>query len=367
MRGSVRKVGTNRWRLVFDAPTDGPRRQITRTITAKTKKLAEDELRQLMVRHGKTNPQDDRTLSELVDRWFKHTDDLASTTIESRERVWRIRIQPTLGDKPAKTITTADINDLYAQLRDDAYKPASIIKVHAFLSGVFTFAVREGTLDDNPVARARRPKQPRTEPRIPKLEAVAACLAEADRRWPEYGVLVRLLARTGMRRGEVCALRWNDVDLEGRVIHVRRSLAAAAGELVEKPTKTERPRDIAIGANTVAMLKRHRTTVRKKRLEVGAKVPRDGYVFPWTLDGDHPMHPSTVTHRWNTIRTAVGAPTVRLHDLRHHTASQLIAANTDLRTVMERHGWTSLATAQRYIHAVEAKDRDAANVLEEIV
>lgn len=157
-----------------------------------------------------------------------------------------------------------------------------------------------------------------------------------------------------------------DVDLDAGVIHVRRALAAVSGHLVEKATKSERPRRVGLGPAAVAMLRKHRIVVAEKRLGLGATVTGDSYVFPWMLSGDHPMHPSAVSHRWITCRNAVGAPTVRLHDLRHHTASQLIAAETDLRTLMERHGWTSLATAQRYIHAVEAKDRTAADVLERV-
>jgi integrase len=369
MEGSVRKVGSHRWRLVFDGKphADGRRRQVTRTVNARTKADALDQLRALMVEMGKTEPTEQRTVADLVARWMRHTEsDLAARTLEDRHRTWRLHVEPAIGHLDAGDLSPAHLNDLYADLRARRYKAATVIKVHALVSGAYRFAVEEGWVAANPAARARRPKQPKTAVRIPDLGAVAATLLEADLRWPEFGVLVRLLARTGLRRGEVCALRWSDVDLATGVIHVHRALAAISGQLVEKSTKTDEPRRLAIGPDTVAMLRRHRTAVATKRLELGASVTGDTYVFPWTLGGDHPMHPSTVTHRWMACRDAAGAPTVRLHDLRHHTASQLIAAGTDLRTVMERHGWTSLATAQRYIHVVEAKDRAAADVLERL-
>lgn len=382
MEGSVRKVGNHRYRLVFDAPpgVDGRRRQITRTITARTKGEAQARLRALIVEHGKSDPNGERTLAELVARWMRHTEpDLAARTIEDRRRTWRLHIEPALGDMPIGDVAAPHLNDLYAALREGRpvkqrdgttklvpYTPATIIKVHALLSGALGFAVEEGWISSNPASRARRPKQARIEPRIPDPGAVAATLLVADTRWPEFGVLVRLLARTGLRRGEVCALRWSDVDLDQGVIDVRRSIAAISGHLVEKTTKTSRPRRVSIGDGTVALLRRHRTTVAQKRLELGARVDGDSFVFPWTLDADRPMHPSTITHRWMACRDAAGAPTVRLHDLRHHSASHLVAEGTNLRTVMERHGWTSLATAQRYIHVVGAKDRAAADILERL-
>ena len=113
----------------------------------------------------------------------------------------------------------------------------------------------------------------------------------------------------------------------------------------------------------VQILRRHRTAVAQKRLELGASVTGDSYVFPWTLDADRPTHPSTVTHRWMTCRDNAGAPTIRLHDLRHFNASTLIANGVDIATVQQRLGWSNLATAQRYIHAVDTKDRAAADVL----
>lgn len=370
MEGSVRKVGSHRWRLVFDGKPhpDGRRRQVTRTVNARTKADALDQLRALMVEMGKTEPAEHRTVAELVARWMRHTEpDLAARTLEDRRRTWRLHIEPDLGHIDATELGPAHLNDLYAKLRDAGKKPATIIKVHAFVSGAYRFAVEEGWVTTNPAARARRPKQPKTTPRIPDVGAVAATLLLADTKWPEFGTMCRLLALTGLRRGEVCALRWSDIDLDAGVIHVKRAIAAVSGQIVEKSTKTDEPRRVSIGKPTVAMLKKHRTAVAAKRLEVGATVTGDSYVFPWSLDADRPMHPSTVTHRWMACRDAAGAPTVRLHDLRHHTASQLIGAGTDLRTVMERHGWTSLATAQRYIHAVEAKDRAAADVLERVL
>lgn len=370
MDGSVRKVGNHRYRLVFDAPAapNGRRRQITRTITARTKAAAQNRLRELIVEHGTPDPNAAHTVAELVARWFRHTEpDLAARTIEDRRRTWRLHVEPDLGALAVGDVGPAHLNDLYAKLRDNKKKPATIIKVHALISGAYRFAVEEGWVSANPAGRARRPKQPRTTPRIPDVPAVARTLTIADTKWPEFGVLVRLLAVTGLRRGEVCALRWSDIDLDDNVIHVRRAIAAVAGQIVEKTTKTDEPRRVSIGPATVAMLRRHRLTVAEKRLELGATITGDSYVFPWTLDGDRPMHPSTVTHRWMTCRDEAKAPTVRLHDLRHHSASQLVGASTDLRTVMERHGWTSLATAQRYIHVVEAKDRAAAEVLEQIL
>lgn len=367
MRGSVTRLTARSWRLRWDAgidPATGRRRQAGRTVRG-TKREAEAVLRQIL---GTDTHTERHTLAELVDAWFQLVEgDLSPKTVEDRRRIWRLHVRPALGSQHIDRIGAAQLDALYASMRRRHYSPATVVKVHAFLRGAFGQAVKWGWLASNPAQRATPPKQPRTKVVVPDVEAIHRVLSLLDAEAPHFGALYRLGALTGMRRGELCALRWSDVDLEAGVLHVRRALVAVSGIKVEKPTKSDRVRRLAIGPEAVAVLRTHRAYVAEKRLSLGLGQDADGFVFPAVLDRDRPIHPSTVTHRWRAWCDRAGVSGLRLHDLRHHSASKLVAAGVDLRTVMERHGWSSLATTQRYVHAVEAKDREAAEVLERVL
>ncbi|HVM07177.1 MAG TPA: site-specific integrase [Acidimicrobiales bacterium] len=369
MRGSVTRQSKTSWRLRWDGgidPETGRRRQFSKTVRG-TKKQAEAVLNRLL--GDPDNPAPERhTLAELVDAWFELTEpDLSPKTIEERRRTWRLHIEPTLGSMPLAQIRAHQLDALYSALRKQG-KTQTAIKVHALLSGAFGQAVKWDWLASNPAARATPPRQPKVKVNVPNLDDVARAL-EACAAWADVGfdVLVRVMVLTGMRRGEACALRWADVDLENGSLHIHRSVVAVKGALIEKPTKTENDRRIAIGATAVALLAGHRLATAERLLKLGVGLGDGSYVFPADLDGTKPTHPSTVSHRWQRACRRAGVSGIRLHDLRHQSASHLIADGRDLRTVMERHGWTSLATAQRYIHAVEQKDREAAEALERIL
>lgn len=386
MRGSITKRSDGVWRLRWDGgidPDTGRRRQQSRTVRG-TKKQAEAILNRIVGDPNNPHPEA-HTLAELVTAWFDLTEpDLSPTTMERRRGTWRLHVEKKLGNLPIGRIRAEHLDTLYSELRKEG-KAATAIKVHSLLSGAFNQAVKWEWVASNPTRRATPPKQKKVRVKVPDVKVVALLLDAADQEFDDgFGILVRLDAMTGMRRGELCALRWRDVDLDNGVIHIRRNIVAvsptdadraaaaakghkrAKGRLVEKDTKTQMSeRDPAIGPKTVAMLRQHKTAMSRRLLELGVRLGGDSYVFPSNIHASRPLHPSVVTHRWLDLRRAHGVGLdLRLHDLRHHSASQLVAAGVDLRTVMERHGWTSLATAQRYVHAVEQKDRDAAVALE---
>src|SRR4030095_9144657 len=150
-------------------------------------------------------------------------------------------------------------------------------------------------------------------------------------------VLLWLAATTGARRGELCALRWGNVDLEAGELLILRNLFQAAGRLVEKDTKTHAARRLALSEDSVALLDEHRRRCFERAAACGARLCDDAYVFSFDPAGRQPMHPDSVTHRFSRLAKQLGLRT-RLHDLRHYAATQLIAGGVDLRTVSGRIG-----------------------------
>ena len=170
---------------------------------------------------------------------------------------------------------------------------------------------------------------------------------------------------TGARRGELCGLRWSDVDDARRSLTVRRSIRHGLDKttLVVAPTKSGRERRVALDARTLALLAGYRHQAELWADQAQVELAPDGYILTLDPTGSTPLKPDTVTAGFARATRRVGAHP-RFHDLRHMSASLLIGAGTDVRTVAGRLGHAGASTTVRiYAHAFEVRDRQAAEVL----
>jgi hypothetical protein len=196
------------------------------------------------------------------------------------------------------------------------------------------------------------------------MEATVKLLEAADEHDPDFGTVLRVLVATGARRGEVCGLRWSDIDFAGATITIRRSVASVAGGTVVKEPKTHAARRIAIDAATLRTLEQRREHAAALADACRLAFDRDGFVFTSEPDGSRPLHPDTITGGFQRLRERTGLSDVRLHDLRHLHATQLLAAGVPVRTVSGRLGHANAATTLNvYAHFLEASDRQAADVI----
>lgn len=370
MRGYLTQRSKGSWRLVVDAGTDpetGKRRQVTKTVRG-TKRFAEGELAQLITEvAGGRHAAGDMTFRTLVARWLANVEtDLSELTVEKYESVLRLHVLPVIGDRLVRKLRAGDLDEVYALMRSKGKSPAYVRKAHTICSGALAQAVRWELIAANPATNARPGKLPRAKNRAPKTSVVQELLAAVEKHDPEFFAFVQLDALTGGRRGEVCALRWRDVDLEARTVTFQAGVVTTKGKLTVKSTKTDEDRTLTIPRSTVKVLKAHRRLLRERLLACGIALADDSFVFPATIDATRPVRPDVISHRWLRIRkTVAGGGPVRLHDLRHHAATQLIAEGTNPRTVMARMGWTSSRTLDRYTAAVDEKDVEAADRLEQ--
>jgi integrase len=242
----------------------------------------------------------------------------------------------------------------------------TVRKVDGMLRTALGQAVADGLIARNPIPTRRVPAQPRPRVWI-TTDELSRLLWWCRRYDPELEVPVRLMALAGLRRGEVCGLRWRDVDATAGVVHIRMSRTLAFGRVVETAPKTAASAaGLQVGADTFDALARHHS---RRGVLLGAEVPADEHVM---MAGTRPWNPDAVGRRLRDVLTHHNAehpdapiPLVSPHGLRHSYASNLVAGGVNLRVVQAglRHATIRL-TADLYSHVVPAQVAEANATLE---
>lgn len=228
--------------------------------------------------------------------------------------------------------------------------------------GVLTAAERWGWITSNPAAIARKPPTPRPDP--PTVEQAARIV---DAVWAQddgWGTLVWLVMVTGVRRAELLALRWSDVDLVGGMVTIRRNYVRANRRSIEKDTKTHQMRRLSLDPATVEVLTEHRGRYEAQCTDIGTDASPASFLFYYRPNHDRPCDPSGVTHRYTRMCAQLGIDS-HLHALRHYSATEFLSAGVDLRTVAGRlgHAGGGATTLKVYAAWVGESDRRASDIL----
>ncbi len=329
-----------------------------RTGTARTKGEATQLGAELLLELGAIPKAATITVADLCATWLAASD-LSVTFRADAVRVLD-RLPVEFAARRLAAVTPAVIEGLYRQLARDGWSAHRIGRAHAVLSSAFALARRYEWTSGNPFAAARRPATPRRKVAPPTPAQVDAVLAGAD---PRFLLYLALSAALGARRGEVVALQWGDID--AGAIKVRRSLAyaPAVGVVVtEGKTGPAGHRVVAIDAELAAMLAAHR--VAQVELALRSGLPSPVWVFSHNA-GVTPWRPDFASREFRRLRRACGLPdSIRLHDLRHFVATQLLAAGVPLKTVGDRLGHRQLSTTSDVYGAyVPAADQAAAEIM----
>ena len=274
-------------------------------------------------------------------------------------------VMKALGDKPAAGITARDVEALLRRMAASGASVHTVNKARNVIVAAFNYGMRESAfgLPSNPALGSDHRREPHPGALLfyspSEVESIADGLAEGvRRRKPEQrgaddialdrqdAELIRVAGFTGLRLGELLALRWKDVDLEGRVLTVARALSAG----IETTTKSGQVRHVPIPDQAAAALTR--LSARPDFRE------QSELVFANPITGRH-LHPVTVRKRYKQARDAVGVRPLRFHDLRHTYGSLLARSGVDLVTIKEAMGHSALTTTSRYLHARPATEQAA--------
>lgn len=243
----------------------------------------------------------------------------------------------------------------YPALKDKSLSPRVVRGVHTLLSNCLDQAVVERLILANPTQGCKLPKLDKREMHILPQEKIGMYLAEAERR----GLLAAfyLELTTGLRRGELLALLWTDLDAEAKTISITKQVNRIKGELIVSPPKTQNSiRALAIPQQAVDLL-----------IEEHAKHPNSPYMFPSPKTGT--MHdPDAFRRTHGKILKAIGAEHVRFHDMRHLFATLSLKNGVDVKTLSAALGHYSAGfTLNTYTHATTQMKQDAADTIGAVI
>jgi integrase len=309
------------------------------------------------------------TMSELLEQWLDHAaPDLSPTTADGYRRYIDRSIAPRVGGVRLDKLTTAMLDRLYRELREAGgvggkpLSPATVRQVHAVIRRALHQAERWGWINRNPAALASPPRLQRRES-PPTPADVGHILQAAEAEGVPTALAIRLAALTGARRGEVCGLRWSDIDLDEGSLVIRRSVVELSHKLIVKDPKTHQIRRVALDAATTNLLRARREDQVAMALAIGAALGAEAYALSEHPDGTVPLHPNLLSDRFRRIVRRLAIP-CRLHDLRHWHVTQALGAGLPVRDVAERVGHASARmTLDVYGHAIANADRKAAEVV----
>lgn len=378
MKGHLRRRG-NAWELrayVGVDPITSRQKYLTRTFRG-GKREAEEALARFTTEvSGGGHAAQDATVGDLIRQWLDLAqNDLSPSTVRGYEVIIKNYITPKLGKIPLARLKTAQLDRFYAELRargghDDApLAPATVRQTHAIIRRALQQGVRWGWIATNPAALASPPRVRSPQLSPPDPAGVVRLIEFATNVDADLGCFLHVAATTGARRGELCGMRWRDVDFESATMTLSRSVVEAAHSvLVEKDTKTHASRRIALDPDTVATLRAQRQRMASRALACGVGIAENAHVFSRDPNGLRPWAPNDVTKAFIRVRQRAGLDSVRLHDLRHFAATRLLAAGVPVRTVSGRLGHATAATTLGvYAHFLEESDRGAAETLGELL
>lgn len=359
------------WRLRVRAgvdPVTGKRRVVDRTFYG-PKEEAAKALAKIVkeVNRAESTPTE-KTLGWLLDEWIDHAEHvtgLAATTLRTYRSYIRTTIGPTLGAVRLDRLRAADLDSLYRTMAKAGRSPSTIRQHHAILSAALGQAVRWGYVDVNVAKRATPPPTRPAKIRTPTLDEIQLLLTAADWTGEAFGLLVFLAVHTGARRGELCALRWSNVDFPTGTLLIAESISDVPGSQTVKDTKTHAVRRIALSDEAVGRLAAHRRWQDRTAAVADIPLAPDPYVCSQDPAGSVPYRPDRVTGTFCRLRDRLELPHIHLHSARHLMATHSLTSGVDQRTVAGRlgHSGGGSVTMRVYAGFVPAADRRAAEVM----
>jgi len=369
--GMVRKV-KGKWegRIIVGHKDNGS--PIFRYVYGKTQKeLTEKMHRKLNEYEGVELTEDSKmTLGEWLDVWLEKymRNTIRPSTFDSYKHMADDYIKPNLGNKTIAFVTTNDIQKMYVKLKKEGRKnnhptlgktlsDSTVARIHGMLHTAMDDAVKEHLIPKNPTLGTNPPKKQKPEIQILN-ETQYQIFMDAIKDDPIWHDLFFTEIKTGLRRGEICGLKWTDFDEENGKLCIKRSVSKVTkAKIVEGETKT------ATGKRIIYLA----PSVIKVLMERKAK-SKSEWIFENPLDASRPVSPESVYNRMKVILKKADLPNIRFHDLRHTFATHALTSGVDAKTLSGILGHTNASfTLDIYTHVTTDMQKRASDIVENFV
>ena len=363
--GNIRQRSDGRWEGRLALPNGRSKSLYGRTRAEVARRLA------AAIRdrdHGMVVALDERqTVGQYLAAWLETIRPTVKPRTHQRyELAVRVHLIPALGGVRLARLSAQQVQGLYAAKLTAGLAPATVAHLHAVLHRALRAAERLTLVARNVAELVSAPRPQEHEMHVLTFEQAQQFLEAA--RGDPLEALYALALTTGMRQGELLALQWEDVDLDGRVIHVRHTLqhGSAGTWTLGTPKTAKSRREVELNPSTVEALRAHRTAQLEARLAAGPLWQDHGLVF--TRGDGEPMRGTHLLQRhFHPFLKRAGLPMIRFHDLRHTAATQLLLLGINSKVVQERLGHSNVGiTLDRYSHVLPGMQRDAALAMERL-
>ena len=370
--GNIRKRSDGRWEGRYTAGRDPETgKTVYKNVLGKTQAEVKAKLKQAIQENTEvdTLKAAQYTVGQWMDIWFENYAKIKvrPTSHQTYRGYIDNHIKPNIGKIQLNKLTTLELQKLYKKLlsrgrvdrieakgQPKGLSPKTVRNIHQVISSAMDFAKAQKLIAVNPTDGCALPKLEHREMKTLPVEQLASFLREAK----ESGVfeMYYIELATGLRRGELLGLKWEDLNLEQCTLRVQRQVSRINGEVVEAPLKTKNSyRTISLGEDAVGILKK-----QKK------KCGDSEYVFPSPTGG--PISPDSVIQMLHRVLKRAGLPKVRFHDLRHTFATVALQNGVDIKTVSGMLGHYSAGfTLDTYAHVTTAAQREAAKTMGNIL
>ena len=373
MKGHIRERSPGHYAIILDGrdPSTGKRKRRWHSFKG-NKREAQIECARIVsaMTGGKYLEPNKTTIAEFLNRWLDHIKmQLGPKSYERYSEIVRKNIIPALGGVMLTKLRPAQISGAYAKALSQGRRDgtgglsaSTVVYMHRIIKHALRQAQRWDLIGKNP-ADAVDP--PRVERRIMTTYDMAqtAELLETVR-GTRLMVPVTLGVLAGLRRGEICALRWRNIDFAGAQLAVVES-AEQTGEGVRyKEPKSGRTHTVALSTFVIEELPQHRLRQAEELLRLGIR--QNDATFVYAREDGEPMQPRSLTHAWQQIIARTSLPRLRLHDLRHAHATHLLSSGVHVKVASERLGHSKVGiTLDLYSHVLPGMQADAAGLVDD--
>jgi integrase len=369
MRGHIRERGKGKWYAVLsvkDLQTGKRKVKFVSLPDAKGKREAQQHLARILTELDAREFVEPNkvTVAQFLERWLAYIKtQVAASTHDRYSELIQNNTVPVLGAIRLVKLRPEHISHAYSRaLTDGRHKgggglaPLTVRHMHTVLKQALKQACIWRAISHNPASLVKSPRVTRREMRTLDTDATAKMIQAAQGTPILIPVLLGVLC--GLRRGEICALRWRSVDLDAGRLAIVASVRPDDGDRREKETKSGRGRAVTLPPMLVTELRRHRTEQAQQLLRLGVRLTDDHHVL--TTEDGTPVLPRSLTRGFSRFMRQHRLPQIRLHDLRHSHATHLLAAGVHPKIAQERLGHSTVSiTLDTYSHVLPGMQDDA--------